>query len=141
MMMCVSTYATLVNAQSGFVIKPTRGICQKDQISSYLYLICVECLSQLLNEVKRSKQIRGVKVAHGSPSINHLFFTDNNLIFCIANNVKWQSIQSLLDLYEEATSQGINKFKISVFFSFSTNRTIRDHILELAGISLYSNQE
>lgn len=97
------SYATLINGQPGPSIIPTRGIRQDDSISPYLYLICVDGLSKLFNEVESSKMIWDVKVARGSLPINHLFFVDNKLIFCRENTIKWEAIQGILDIYEKAS--------------------------------------
>lgn len=85
-------YSVLVNGQPGSVFKPIRGLCQGDPISLYLYLIWVVGLSTLLNEVENTNKIRGVKVAKGSPTINHLCFADDNIIFFRANSREWQEI-------------------------------------------------
>lgn len=75
-MRCVSIvfYSVLVNGQSSKVVKPKRGIRQGDNISPYLFIICAKVLSELLIEAENSNSIRGVQIAKGAPSINHLFF-------------------------------------------------------------------
>lgn len=55
------TYSTLFNCQLGPIIKPTRGLCQGDLISHYLYLLCAEGPSQLLHEAEKAKLIRGLE--------------------------------------------------------------------------------
>lgn len=90
-MTCVVTvsYAVLVNGQLDSVIKPTRDIHQGDPISPYLYLICAKGLSLLLNDAERSFKIIGIKVARGSPTVNHLLFAYDDIVFCRANTEKW----------------------------------------------------
>lgn len=112
-----------------------RGIYQGDPISLYFYLICVEGLSFLLNDAKTSSNIKRVKVARGCPIINHLFFADDNIIFCRANTNKWQVVQSLLDTYKAASDQRINKHKTRIFFNLNTSNTKKVHFLELADVS------
>jgi hypothetical protein len=56
-MSCVSSvsYAILVNGQPSGNIKPTRRIRQRDPLSPYLFLLCVEALSALLTMVEKKK--------------------------------------------------------------------------------------
>lgn len=114
---------------------------QGDSISPYLYMICAEGLSLILNEAKTSFRIRGVRVARGSHSINHLFFADDSIMFCQATTREWEKIWSLLKVYEDASGQGINKSKTKIFFSSNTNRVLRNRFFTLAGVSSCNNQE
>lgn len=90
MMTCVSiaSYAVLINGRQG------------DPLSLYLYLLCAEGLSCLLYKVKSCSNVKRVKVACGSPSINHLFFVNDSLVFYRVNTIEWQTVQKLLDRYE-----------------------------------------
>lgn len=93
-MACLSTvsYAVLVNGQPGQVINPTRGLHQGDPISYYLYLICAESLSSLLHKVEASAQIRGIKVARSSPTLIHLFFVDDSIVFYNVTINEWLKV-------------------------------------------------
>lgn len=118
-MRCISlvSYTVLIKGQPGEVLKPHRGIRQGDLISLYLFLICNEGLSALLNEAENSQEIRGIGIAKEAPLINHLFFVDDNLLFCRANTKEWLKIQSLLGEYAAPSSQTLNFQKISIFFN------------------------
>lgn len=101
-MICVTTvtYVVLVNDQPGQKITPTRGLRQGNLISPYLYLICAEGLNILLHDAESSLKINGIKVARSIPRINHIFFADNNIIFCSASTNDWNEIQNIHDTYE-----------------------------------------
>lgn len=58
-------------------IIPTRGIRQGDPLSSYLFLICMEGLSVLIQEFERRNSIKGIQVAKGAPRLTHMFFVDD----------------------------------------------------------------
>jgi hypothetical protein len=64
-----------------------------------------------------------------------LFFADDSLLFCKANLNEWVYIQEILDVYERASGQKLNKSKTSVFFSRNTHADSRAYILSLAGVS------
>ena len=68
-MMCVRTvsYSVLINGEPKGRIIPTRGLRQRDPISPYLLLLCVEGLSAMFRREVRLERIRGVSVCRGAP--------------------------------------------------------------------------
>ncbi|XP_026414137.1 uncharacterized protein LOC113309835 [Papaver somniferum] len=62
-------------------------------------------------------KIEGIKIAPGAPSISHLFFADDCLLFA---NVDLHNVNNLLQIIEEigaASRQMVNFTKSSVFYS------------------------
>jgi hypothetical protein len=111
------TYSMVINGnQLGHII-PSRGLRQGDLLSPYLFLVCVEVLSVMLQRVESIGAIMGVPTSKNGPRINHLFFADYNLLFCKVNLVEWRRITQIFDKYEEASRQKLNKEKTSLFFS------------------------
>jgi hypothetical protein len=81
-MACVKSvkYKVRFNDQEteGFV--PTRGLRQGDPLCPYLFMICAEGLSSLLDHQEEVHGIEGVRVCRNAPSISHLLFADDSLI-------------------------------------------------------------
>jgi len=82
-MKCVTTvsYSVVVNGSPVGNIKPSRGIRQGDPISPYLFLICDEGLSALINRAEQASIISGVPTSPKGPEISHLFFADDSILF------------------------------------------------------------
>jgi hypothetical protein len=78
-------------------IKPSRGLRQGDPPSPYLFLICAEALSSLLQQAKQKGSITGVPTSKHGPRVSHLFFADDNLLFLKANSVEWRRLIRILD--------------------------------------------
>jgi hypothetical protein len=129
------SYSVLVNGQPYGTIVPTRDIRQGDPLSPYFFILCAEGLSSLLQLAKRDRRITGLPITMGGIRLNHLFFADDSLLFCKASIIEWLSIQELLQIYEKASGQKLNRDKTSVFFSKNTKEEAKELILSNAGVS------
>ena len=84
-MRCISSvsYSFLINGTVLGSISPGRGLRQDDPLSPYLFVICAQGLCEMLVEYEQRKLFRGVSIATNCPTISHLFFADDSLIFFI----------------------------------------------------------
>jgi hypothetical protein len=130
-MNCITSvsYSVLINGDSYGSILPTRGIRQGDPISPYLFILCAEALSAMMQEAERNREVTGVPIARGRIRLNHLFFADDSLLFCKANIMEWSRLRSVLGRYEQASGQRLNLEKTSILFSSNTPASDRSQIL------------
>jgi hypothetical protein len=63
-----------------------------------------------------------------------LLFADDNLLFCRATPIEWQRLAEILEVYEWASGQMLNRDKTSIFFSHNTGREAKEVILRLAEV-------
>jgi hypothetical protein len=56
-------------------------------------------------------------------------------LFCKADTVEWYCVQKVLDDYEKASGQKLNKGKTSLFFSRNTGDDMKAQMLSVAGIT------
>jgi len=136
-MRCVSTmnYRIKVNGDHTEEITPQRRLHQGDPLSPYLFIICAEGLSAMLQWAERDRKIVGIKVCHVAPSVNHLFFADDSLILLRARNGEAKELKRVLEVYERVLGQMINKFKSSVLFSPNTVSTARDQMKAILSVA------
>ena len=76
------TYYVIVNGNLVGSIKPTRGIRQGDLLSPYLFISCAEVIIFQLHQVERNRSLAKVPTSPRGSHLNHLFFADDNLLFC-----------------------------------------------------------
>jgi hypothetical protein len=129
------TYSLLINDQPYGNIVPTRGLQQGDPLSPFIFLLCVQGLTTLLNKVERDGRFSGLPFTRGGTRLNHLFFADDSLLFCKENTLEWLQVQAVLEVYEIASGQKINRNKTAIFFSRNTRKVAKKHILSIAGVS------
>lgn len=130
-MSCVTsvTYSVLVNGKPGSTIVPTRGLRQGDPLSPYLFLLCAESFSSMLNQAENCGLITGAAVVGGGISTNHLLFPDDCVFFCSASTQEWSFRRDLLLAYEKGSGQVLNRQKTSIMFSPNTAEHVKQCIL------------
>ena len=135
-MECVTlvSYSILFNGALVGNFKPSRGIRQGDPLSPYLFLLCAQVLSSHLHRAQESGLLREVPTSSKGMRINHLFFADDSLLFCKATIQEWHTFHMVLELYEQASGQRLNKDKTSIFFSRNTIQEVKDLIINEVGV-------
>uniref|UniRef100_A0A803PE25 Reverse transcriptase domain-containing protein n=1 Tax=Cannabis sativa TaxID=3483 RepID=A0A803PE25_CANSA len=126
-MKCISTtsHSFLINGSVYGSIQPSRGLRQGDPLSPYLFILCAEGLSALLRAKQDAGLLTGIAISRNAPSLSHLFFADDSLIFCTANRTSCLALQQVFNVYSRTSGQTINFSKSSILFSSNTQPDIR----------------
>ena len=105
-MSCVTStsFSVRINGKAYGNILPSRGLCQGDPLSPYLFLLCAEGFSSMLARAQEEGRLHGVAVCRRAPCISHLLFADDSLIFFKASQKEVQVISDVLQTY--AASSG-----------------------------------
>lgn len=135
-MQCVTSvsYSFLVNGAPRGRIIPQRGIRQGDPLSPYIFILCSELLSGLCRKAQSTGALLGIRVANGSPRVNHLLFADDTMFFCKASVKSCAALKSILQKYESASGQRINVQKSSISFSRKASQDQRSKAKLALGI-------
>ena len=119
---CIQTvsFSVLVNGKPRGNFTPKRGLYQGDPLSPYLFLLCAKGLHSLIQQAETLGAVKGVFLCRVGTKVSHLFFADDNLLFCRATSQECTHILEILKQYEEASGQQINRGKTQLFFSPNT---------------------
>ncbi|KAL0559838.1 hypothetical protein IC582_000218 [Cucumis melo] len=113
---CISSvqYSILINGRPRGRIKPSRGIRQGDPLSPFIFVLAMDYLSRLLNNLADKRKINGVNF---SPSLNltHILFADDILIFVEDRDDYVSNLKMILHLFESASGLNINLSKSTIF--------------------------
>ena len=142
-MVCVRTvtYSILINGEPQGMIHPTRGIRQGDPLSHFLFLLCTEGLHGLIQQATMSGDIKGYSLCRHGPKLTHLLFADDSLLFCKSTPEECGKVLDILNQYEVALGQKVNKSKTTIFFSTSTLEDARQEIKGMLGLQEISQYE
>ena len=119
---------SVISTGSIFQLTVPQLVLMIGSISPYLFLICAEAFSCLLKAAERRGETVGVRVCQCAPSINHLLFADDSLLFKIDNGSA-EHLRNVLSLYEDCSGQIINKDKSSIMFSKNTPTEVKRHLM------------
>lgn len=70
------SYSFLLDGQATSYIKPSRGLRQGNPLSLFIFLICSEGLSAMIQKGEFDHLVKGARMYWTSPSISHLFFCE-----------------------------------------------------------------
>jgi len=138
---CITTVSVLINGKPMGMIHPTRGIHQGDPISPYLFIICVEGLSQLISEANNRGTIGGFHCSKESPTIMHLFFANDSLLFARASLKDCETLQNILLTFGKASGQEVNFAKLALCCSRKVSITIAKNLASFLGVQLVPRHE
>lgn len=68
------SYSILLNGIPSVEFRPSRGLKQGDPLSPYLFLMCAEGFSTLLNREESLSNLSGFRINKFCPPLTHLFF-------------------------------------------------------------------
>ena len=140
---CVTTvfYSIVVEGQPFGYFKSNRGLRQEDPLSLYLFLLCVEGLTFLLHQAELSRKIQGLKISSRCPSISHLLFADDSLLFSKALATHYANEMEVLNTYERFSDHKINLNKLAIIFSHNTPHRLRTQLARQMNISHIETQD
>lgn len=110
LMLCVNTvsYEVCFTSTSIGPIIPKCRLRQGDLLSPYLFMLCIEGLSNSLNQATRNGVMNGCRISPSAPVISHLFSADDSFLFFKATMAKAIAVKSSFVAYEQYLSQSIN---------------------------------
>ena len=73
------------NGELSEEFRPTRGVRQEDPLSPYLFVLCMERLSQLIVKEVQDGRWKAIQLGKDGPPISHIFFADNLVLFAKAS--------------------------------------------------------
>lgn len=128
------SYSIILNGYPRGYIIPSRTLRQGDPLSPFIFILCTERLSTLIAQRESKRLINGISICSDAPSVNHLLFANDSLLFCHASDDECKQIGDVLKFYEGTFRQQVNLQKSEIFFSRNVKRPMQMRMAGLLGV-------
>lgn len=95
---CVSTtsISILFNGSKLEAFKPSRGIRQRNPLSPYLFILCMEYLGSLIEKECIAKRWILMKASRDNVEVSYLFFADDLILFAKVSEKGSEAVKDVL---------------------------------------------
>ena len=118
---------------------PTRGLRQGDPLSPYLYVFCMERLGEMIQDEVRVGRWLPLQASANGPSISHLFYADDELLFAKAKPSQARVINKILEDVCSISGLKVSLEKSRAFASADVTRNRKDSVTSTTRIQFTSN--
>ncbi|XP_042038362.1 uncharacterized protein LOC121784263 [Salvia splendens] len=136
---CISScwFSVLVNGSPAGFFQSTRGLRQGDPLSPSLFVLAADYLSRSLDRLVDSHPDMAYRAVRSSPTISHLSYADDIIIFTRAHREAVERLTHCLDHYFAVSGQMVNRGK-SHFFLHPRFESWADTVAEVGGFQMGS---
>ncbi|XP_021753742.1 uncharacterized protein LOC110719145 [Chenopodium quinoa] len=129
-MFCITSpqISVLWNGEITSEFTPSRGIRQGDPMSSYIFVLCLERLSPMIENKVNQKLWKPIKVTK-SISLSHIFYADDVFLFGQASKSNIGIIMKVLQDFGDISGLRVNQNKSTVIFPKKMNYNIRKDLI------------
>lgn len=140
-MNCVTNldFSILWNGEALPPFTPERGLRQGDPLSPYLFVLCMERLSTIINQKVTNKKWVGIKASQEGLCFSHLFFADDILFFGKATSKQCEAMRETLNMLCDESGQLVSPHKSKIFVSPNVPTSLARDLSTLCGFALTKN--
>lgn len=97
-------------------------------MSPYLFVLCMERLGHCIRQATEDEIWEAILLLKDRPSISHLFFTDDIVLFCKTDIYQANMVNEILQKFRRCSGHKVNKSKSQVFFSTAVENVLATQI-------------
>nr|KYP33913.1 Putative ribonuclease H protein At1g65750 family [Cajanus cajan] len=112
---------------------PSRGIRQRDPLSPYIFVLCMERLFHLIEIAEKQKLWKPIKLAKKGLPLTYLAFVEDLIFFSEASVEQVEIIKTCLDLFCTSSGMKVCQEKTKVCFSKNVGWNVKTEISSLLG--------
>ncbi|KAL6208769.1 hypothetical protein ACLB2K_019714 [Fragaria x ananassa] len=137
-MSCISTasYQIIVNGELSQSFTGSRGIRQGDPLSPYLFVLCMEKLSHIIQSAVDMGYWKPFRASQSGPFVSHLFFADDLILFAEASASQANILKQVMNLFCSLSGQTVSFEKSRIFCSPNVKSSLANNISRICGSPL-----
>ena len=117
---------------------PSRGIRQGDPLSPYLFVLCMERLSLLIQQKLDLKLWKPLMISRDI-GLSHLFYADDVFLFGQASLANLDLIMTVLNDFGEESGLFLNRLKSTIIVPKKMNHNVRNSLTSHSGLTVSSD--
>lgn len=79
--------------------QPSRGLRQGDPLAPFLFVLCMEHLTQLIQKSVNAGEWTGIRASRSGPPVSHLLFADDLFLFGKATEKQARAMAGVLEVF------------------------------------------
>ncbi|VVA41142.1 Hypothetical predicted protein, partial [Prunus dulcis] len=138
LMQCINSvrYKVILNGELTDSFSPKCGIRQGDPLSPYLFVLCMEKLSHIIQQAVQDKAWKPVQICQSGHFISHLFFADDLILFRKGSVNQAIVMKKCLDDFCSLSGQKVSFEKSMIYVSPNTYPELAQTIATICGSPL-----
>lgn len=110
-----SKASVLTNDSASKEFPITRGVCQRDPLSPFLFIIAMEGINVSMKSACQKSFYHGIKIPNDSLVLSHLFYADDVIFVRSWEYLNFSNISRILRCFHTASSLKVNFHKCNVY--------------------------
>lgn len=116
--------------------KPSRWVRQGDPLSPFLFVLTMERSGHVIHMVVVDGKWKSVTLGSGGPSLSHLLFANDLVLFGEATLENAKVMHEIIDEFCKYSGHKVSSSKSKFFFSKNTDDVVKDSIVNVLGFQL-----
>ena len=131
---CTASFSVQVNGELAGFFQSTRGLRQGCALSPYLFVICMNVLSHMLDKAAERKQI-GYHPRCQNIMLTHLCFADDLIVFTDGSKRSIEGVLRIFEEFAEASGLKISLEKSTLYIAGTTSNEAEDILKDFPLVS------
>lgn len=102
-------------------------------------ILVFDVLSRMISQAQSTRDFVGIQLANSAPTLTHLFFADDDIIFLKDSPTSVATLTGILNKFTSASGQRINSSKSGIIFGTRTPNFLKESVCNIINILVWQH--